>query len=292
MVKERKDSNTLFPNFARELELHPGGYHRTYGRVGLSQAMDWFAKRSINCPQPYLDFLSEIGPGSYFSGGLVLFDVEPGGVLDRATGKLSDAVSADFFACGYDGSTEGCYCLRRNGADSVYWFNWQTGHTQLEQESFRAWIEEAPGKLFNKTVYAGYKRIKDIAGIFRVVEERKRYQIRLLQADKTLVRPPGHEKDLLPRYNRLVCGVRKLEESQLRQLTFTVCRIGSPVGNDNVQYVTAVLPEIVPGEEVKVETYAFDPFNVPFEEIVINYSPEIDLGSPMRVRFAEIKDYL
>jgi hypothetical protein len=47
MVKKlNNEDNTHFPNFARELAEHGGGYHQTNGRVDLSQAMDWFAKRS------------------------------------------------------------------------------------------------------------------------------------------------------------------------------------------------------------------------------------------------------
>jgi len=80
---ELKQMHAHFPNFAHELDEHGGGYHQTYGRVDLSQAMDWFARRSIKCSQAYLDFLSEIGPGEFFSGGLVVLPLEPGGPLAR-----------------------------------------------------------------------------------------------------------------------------------------------------------------------------------------------------------------
>ena len=294
MVKKlNNEDNSHFPNFARELAEHSGGYHQTNGRVDLSQAMDWFARRSIKCSQAYLDFLSEIGPGEFFSGGLVVFPLEPGGPFDRANEKLPNKFRAEFFALGYDGTTEGCYCMSKTGADdAVYWCNWQANQIQVQEESFTKWIEEAPRKLFSKSVYAGYKKIKDIAKVRSVIEDRKRYQVRLLRYDNQLVRPPGHEKDSLPRYNRIVCAVRKLEDSSLRQLTFRVRRTGSSVGNDNVQYVTVSLPETGQGEEVQVEAYVFDPFNVRFQEIIVEYSPDIDLGSPMRARFAEIKDYL
>ena len=289
--KLNNQDNTHFPNFAGELAEHPGGYHQTNGRVDLSQAMDWFAKRSIKCSQAYLDFLSEIGPGEFFSGGLVVFPLEPGGPFDRANEKLPHGFRVEFFAFGYDGTTEGCYCMSKTGADdAIYWCNWQANQIQVLEKSFTTWIEEAPRKLFSKSVYAGYKKIKDIAGVRRVIEDRKRYQVRLLRYDKHLVRQ--HAKDFLPRYNHIVCAVRKLEDSSLRQLTFRVRRTGSSVGNDNVQYVTVSLPDIRRGEEVQVEAYVFDPFNVRFQEIIVEYSPDIDLGSPMHVRFSEIRDYL
>jgi len=288
---ELKQMHTHFPNFAHELGLHGGGYHQTYGRVDLSQAMDWFARRSIKCSQAYLDFLSEIGPGEFFSGGLVVFALEPGDPFDRANEKLPYELRAEFFALGYDGTTEGCYCMSKAGADdAVYWCNWQANQIQVLEERFVTWVEEAPRKLFSKLVYAGYEKIKDIAKVRSVVEDRKRYQVRLLRYDKQLVRQ--HEKDFLPRCNRILCAVRKFEDSSLRQLTFRVRRTGSSVGNHNVEYVTVSLPEIQAGEEVQVEAYVFDPFGVPFQDIVVEYTPYIDLGSPMRVRFAEIRDYL
>jgi hypothetical protein len=71
-----------------------------------------------------------------------------------------------------------------------------------------------------------------------------------------------------------------------------VRRKGSSVGADNVEQVTVSLPYFAAGQEVTVDAFAFDPFNVPFEGIVVDYTADIDLSSPMRSRYAELKPYL
>jgi hypothetical protein len=40
------------------------------------------------------------------------------------------------------------------------------------------------------------------------------------------------------------------------------------------------------------EAFVFDPFNRPFEEIVVQYSPDVAINSASRVHFAELKAYL
>jgi hypothetical protein len=282
-----------FPRFVRELKDHPApGYHTIYGQVDQLTATAWFAQRLVRCPQPYLDFLNDIGSGSFFAGSLVLFSIEsPGSLVDIATNRLPENERARFFAIGYDGTTEGCYCLSRAGIDkAVYWHNWGAKSTHAHGADFVQWIENCPEELFSKTVYAGYKKIRDFASVCGVVRERGHFGVRLLHYDQQLVR--REQKDLLPRYNRIVCGVRKHQTSRLNKLTFKAVRSGSSVGLDNVEYVTIDLPDFPVGEEITVESWVCDPFNVPFRELVIDYSPEIDLSSPMRVRFAELKEYL
>lgn len=284
---------STFPKFADELAVHPGGYHHSYGRVDRSLFAEWFSQRSVQCPRPYLDFLSEIGPGRFFSGGLDLLSVEPGGDLDLWTEKLPSKARAHFFAIGYDGTTEGCYCLRRSVTDdAVYWHNWETGETAQCSPKFFDWIEHSPSKLFNDSAYAGYKKIKSLEQVREIIKQRKAFEVRLLSFDKKLVRPPGKENDFLPRYNRVICGICKRNASDLGQLTFEVRRTGSSVGTDNVQQVTISLPAFAVGQEITVEAFAFDPFNVPFGEIILDYTPEVDLGSPKRARYAELKQYL
>jgi hypothetical protein len=284
--------SATFQRFVCELTEHPGGYHQPYGRTDRSVATEWFVQRSITCLPSYLDFLSEVGPGRYFAGQLELFEVEPGGRVDRMTKEMGDE-SQTYFAIGYDGTTAGCYCLKRSGTEgTVYWCDYEASVIHPYRSSFVDWIEQSPQELFSQSVYAGYKRIKDIDQVNRVIEERRGLEVRLLRFDKHLIRPPKKENDFLPRYHRIVCEVRKNKESSLKQLTFKLRRTGSPVGADNVQYVTIDLPDFAVGQNVTVEAFAFDPFNVPFEGIVVDYSPEIDLGSPTRARFAELKPHL
>jgi hypothetical protein len=144
----------------------------------------------------------------------------------------------------------------REGVDDrVYWHNWETGTTEAYRANFAQWIEDCPDELLNRTAYAGFKKIRDMAGIQRVIRERENFEVRLLSYDKQLVRPPGKEKDFLRRYNRIVCGIRKHGDSWLTCLTLKVCRLGSPVGANNVECVTFPLPEFAAREEVKLATF-------------------------------------
>jgi hypothetical protein len=284
-----------FPRFSRELKDHPGpGYHTIYGQTDRLVAGQWFKERSIQCLPSYLDFLSDVGTGRFFAGSLEVFAaVSSKSPVDAVTSELAEEDRSKFFAIGYDGTTEGCYCLNRESVDDrVYWHNWETGTTEAYRANFVQWIEDCPDELFNRTAYAGFKKIRDMAGIQRVLRERENFEVRLLSYDKQLLRPPGKQKDFLRGYNRIVCGIRKHGDSWLTCLTLKVCRLGSPVGANNVEYVTFPLPEFAAREEVRVEAFVFDPFNVPFREMVIDYSPEVDLKSPMRVSFAELKEYL
>jgi hypothetical protein len=282
-----------FPKFSRELASHQHGYHRPYGRIDRTLALKWFSQRSLVCPESYLDFLCEVGPGKFFSGALTLFAVEPQAELDRWTDQLPAETRADFFAIGYDGTTEGCYCLKSSGNDeALYWHNWETGETALYDPTFLNWIERSPSQLFNETAYSGYKKIKSPEKVHEIIEQRRAFEVSLVAYEKKLVRPPGQEKDFLPRYNRVTCTIRKRSESELKQLTFIVRRTGSAVGADNRQPVTLSLPELGVGEQVTVDVFAFDPFNVRFEDIVLDYTADIDLGSPTRSQYAELRPYL
>jgi hypothetical protein len=282
-----------FPKFSSELAAHPGGYHHGYGRVDRLLATKWFSQRSVHCPSSYLDFLSEIGPGKFFAGGLILFLVDPQGEIDRWTERLPVEIRSHFFVIGYDGTTEGCYCLKSSGTDNaVYWHNWEMGVAEPYGRSFVNWIEQSPSELFNSSVYSGYKKIKNLEKVHEIIEQRRAFDVRLLSFEKKLVRPPGKEKDFLPRYNRVTCAVRKRSETGLNQLTFKIHRKGSSVGADNVQHVTVSLPDFAAGQEVSVDVFAFDPFNVAFEGIVVDYTVDIDLRSPTRSHYAELKPYL
>jgi hypothetical protein len=218
--------------------------------------------------------------------------IPPNG-LATVTNQLSDSERNRFFAIAHDGTTDGCYCLNRLGADeTVYWHGWEIGETALDHSGSAQWIENSPKELFRPNVYAGYKQIRDIAGVRRIVKERAGFEVQLLHDDRELVRPPGEEKDFLPRYHRTVYGVRKLQDSSLRQLSFKVHGAGSPVGIDKVAYVTIDLPNFPVGEQIRVGAFYVRPFNRPFKEIVEHYSPEVDVHSASRVHFAEWKEYL
>jgi hypothetical protein len=184
--------------FARELVEHTGGYHQTYGQVDRADALKWFAQRSLRCPRTYLDFLSEIGPGNYFSGGLVLFEVELGGLVDQVTEKLG-CDGSDYLAIGYDGTTDGYYCMKNSETDeAVYWYDSETKAIGPHHRSFVEWVEECPRTLFSHSVYAGYKRIKDLAQVRRVIRERMSFDVRLLRYDRQTVRPRKKKRTSCP----------------------------------------------------------------------------------------------
>jgi hypothetical protein len=282
-----------FPKFSRELAIHQGGYHRPYGPIDRALALEFFSQRSLVCPDSYLDFVCEIGPGRFFAGSLTLFPIQAQGELDRWTEQLRVEANADFFAIGYDGTTDGCYCLRSLGGDeALYWHGWEAGETALYDSSFANWIEQTPSQLFSEKSYAAYRPIANPEKVQEVIEQRKAFDVSLVNYDKKLVRPPGKEKAFLPRYNRITCAVRKRQESALKQLTFVVRRTGSSVGADNRQHVTITLPEFEVGQQATVEAFVFDPFNVRFEDIVVEYTADIDLASPTRSQYAELKPYL
>jgi hypothetical protein len=286
---------TAFPKFAKELLAHAApGYHRRDGVIGQADAVRWFETRGIHPPNAYLEFLATIGPGRYFAGSLELFAPAPAGSrIDTWTGELPSDVRERLFIFGYGGTTEGDFCLSRTGADdAVYWHSCETGEVEREHDDFVRWIESQPRKLFRESSYAAYRPVRDPAGIAAVVRERSLFRVRLVEFDRKLARPPGHEKDLLSRYHRLRVAVRKAEASALERLTMRVRRLGSRVGADNVTHVALDVAAVPVGVETVVTAWAFDPFNVAFESLEIEFEPEIDLRSPSRTCFVEIRDYV
>ena len=300
-VHQRKIGRTTmtphsFPAFSTELQRHTSpGYHVFAGPISTALAANWFNKLSICCPPSFLEFLQTFGPGRFFGGSLVIFPVDERDTqIEKTTARLPEQDRAQFFAVGYDGTTEGCYCLDRSGQRAaVFWHSFETTRTIVLHPDFRQWIESCPAQLFNENTYAGYRSIRDVAAVHDVIKERGAFDVRLIKVDMTKVRPPGHEADMLPRYHHLILGVQKHRDSWLRNLTVTVLRSGSGVGPQNIEYATINLPDFAAGTETACDdVYVFDAFNLPFQKIEIVHHPEIDLSSKMRVRFEEIKDFL
>ena len=285
----------LFSKFSEELKKHSAaGYHLVTNRYEVDAAREWFAERGITASEEYLDFLQTFGAGRYFGGSLVIFPLDHDDRLSVAseTGRLIEQKCGSHFSFGYNGTTEGCYCLSRSGAPEVSFFTWGARTLQTSDQSFESWVETQPNEWFKEETYKGYKPVKDLAAIQRIEEQRRAFRIRLLKFGKELVRPPGKEKDFLPRYNRVLLGVLKTREVPLQNLTVTIQRIGTGVGKDNRQSLTIAVGETKVGAENRIEGFVFDPFNLPFESIEVEFSPEIDLGTPMRTRFVEIRDFL
>ncbi len=282
--------------FQAELREHSAtGYHWNRITHNLESIARTAEDREWQVPDSYVEFLGTIGAGVYFGGNLVIYPFGAGDaptVLSE-TQKIRALRINDKFVFGYDGTTSGCFCLPMSKIDDrVFWLEWVDGRTSLEAESFFEWIESRPSELFIPKVYAGYKQIKDMDAIAGVTNKRRAFEIELQVYDKYLARPPDKPNDLLPRYNRLTLRIIKTSNVDLDCFTIKCKRTGSPVGNDNVEYVTIDVKGIPAGAAVTREAYLFDPFNLPFESIEIEAGPYIDLSSKMRAKYGEIQSYL
>ena len=288
-----------FEKFRKEISLHSAkGYHKAYGRIDRSQITTHFAVHHWSPPKEYADFLATIGPGRYFAGALVFFPLDRGtenvhSVLE-VTNQLEDVGSKTSLGIGYDGTTEGCYCVskRNQGDKAVYWYSWNDGVTTTVNESFVRFVESAPTELYSEKIYAGFRTPGDTKKIREVIAQRQAFEVRVVSFDMQLTCKPDKPDAFLPRYNRVVLSVTKEAPSNLAKLTIKVLRRGSKIGTDNVEYVTIDVSRLPVGVATAVEAYVFDPFNLPFDKIESAYDPEIDLSDPRRVRFKEIEDYL
>ena len=214
------------------------------------------------------------------------------GPVVGVTSKIAE-YNENLVAIGYDGTTEGFYCLSTNSKDeAVYWFNRPGKSVTLEHTNFYHWIESCPSRLFDAKVYAGYKSIKDMASVMTVIEERRKFMVELLGYRHELVKPPFRPGDGLPRFNLLKLRITKLKESDLGTLTIKFRRVGSKIGDSNIEYVTVDVPDMPVDGTCEVGAYLFDPFNLPFEAIVSCYGPTINLNTNMRVKYKEIVNFL
>jgi hypothetical protein len=290
----------MFSHFKRELRARDAlGYHRSLGPIDPPKGNSWFLRRGWSPNPHYIKFLSEVGPGVYFAGSLVIFPLDAGlgRTVESEANRLQSVGEETLFSFGYDGSTEGVFALPKHEPDDaessgVLWYNYQDRRVSSLGRSFTDWIEEQPTKLFNKKIYDGFRSLSNIEGINRVIDDRSAFSIQLIDFDRSAVRPPGKESDFLPRYHKGTVEIVKHREVCLFWLTFKVLRLGSKVGPDNVEYVSIPVQDIKCGIPTKKEFYVFDPFNMPFENVKIDYNPLIDLGSKMRVKYKEIQDLL
>jgi hypothetical protein len=283
----------MFPEFREEIKSRARtGYHIIYRYE--EDARIKYASRGITVCDDYFSFVNEIGFGSFFNSSFVLFSIDDDeGSVINTTAHLREIGFGDLVAVGYDGTTTGYFCLSFDPSiDRVYWVDVQFKTKEIIADSFQEWIESLPGKLFSDRIFAGFREIRNPEKVMHIILERRKFDVKLLSFDHELVRPPGKEKDMLPRYNRVLLWIRKKEESDLTKLTTIINREGSAVGVDNKQYVTLNVNSIPTGFDQKVETFVFDPFNLPFKSITCHFDYQIDLGSKTRVNYKEIADYL
>ena len=286
----------MFVAFRKELAAHSyGGYHHRDRPVERSVVNTWFREHNLTPPQSYVDFLCEIGPGSYFGGAFVVYPLCHDYLrsVESELARIRKDTDEPVFPVGYDGTTELCYCLETESDDNaVYWFSWEEKTRRLLSNSFETWVDEQPARLFKEKVYAGYKKLGNVDDLVAVMEERSFFKVRLVDFDKQLQRPPDKPNDMLRRYNRVVLEVTKTRPVSISVLTMIIARMGSRLGDLNVEYVTIPVNDISVNVPTIRECYVFDPYNIPFSSVAVRLNPVIDLGSRMRAKFKEISHLL
>jgi len=279
-----------FEKFKKELAAHSlNGYHLINDKK-IERNEELLKNEGLS--SEYVAFHIHIGSGSFYAGSLIIFDFKDDNYFSF-NNQVNDIGIDDFIAIGYDGTTNGCFCIRKyENKNSVYWLYWNDIEPFLISNSFCLWIENSSDQYFNEKIYKGYKTIRDINSVMRVISERAKFDVKLKSFDKELVAHPNEQKKYLKRYNKVIFEVTKKSDTFISDLTVKLFRSGSSVGNDNVEYVTINVAEIQVQKPCLIESYLFDPFNIPFNSIESLYNPNIDLGSPMRIKFKEITNHI
>lgn len=285
-----------FKRFMKELAVHNApGYHAINPKVPIEVLSDWFKNKGWNPHVNYFDFMRDFGPGVYFAGLLTIFDLDDGTALsiNSVTSCINSQGGCDLFAFGYDGTTEGCFCLcTKDESDAVYWWSWENSSRSVVAKSFVAWVESLPLELYSEASYDGYRRLRNVDEIQKIVAQRSAFQVTLVKYDKTLQKPPGQEDDFLPRYNMVELELLKRSPTTIEFLTVIIQRTGSRVKEDNEAYISVPVADIPAGIPTRRTCYVFDPFNCPFESICVVFDPVIDLISDMRTYYKEIRHLL
>jgi hypothetical protein len=281
-------------DFIKEISIHNApGYHEYYKYQENFKSL--LARHGFSVNQKYIDFINTIGFGSFFDGALVFFPIEgQRGSIITETNIIREINIFDYVVIGYNGTTEGYYCLKLDPSDNaIYWIDIQMKLVNLLCIRFDEWINKQPIELFDKKIYSAFKSIRDIKSIHEVIKERGFVDVELLDYDKKLTRPPGNMKDLLPRYNKLTIAIRKNKPTcLLNDLTIEFLRSGSSIGKDNISYITLDITSLPEAKSQVFEAYLFDAFNVSFDSIECHYKPKIELGNKMRINYKEILGFL
>ena len=295
---------TSFPKFMAELKKHSAkGYHSCEGPVDREVFKTWCEAHAVRPPEAYADFMTTIGPGVFFSGYLTIYalssasDRSVESELNEIQTLRNDGIMSSttklVLPIGYDGSTVLSWCVSVEPDDSrVFWLSWEEAKVRVQSKDFIKWIESQPKKLFSEQSYAGYREIRDPAGVQRVIEDRSAISVELIDVNMKLERQPEKPDAFLPRYNRLTLRVTKHRPVSLHELTIPAMRVGSQYGERNVNHFVIPIGDIPVGQPAEVIAYVFDSYAIPFEDIEINYSPFIDTSSPRRTAYKELDQYL
>ncbi len=275
---------SFITNALNEIKKHNApGYHVVLGHFN----QDDFYRLDFPISEDYKKFVCEIGYGDFFGAQLRLFGPKDKIMKDGPFVRtVTDELAERLLVIGNNGTTEGDFCLTERG--NLVWLFSHDLLVRAEGNSFASWVEKVFKDTFNSKAYSFYTSIKDQGGVYSVISERKKFFVKLFAYDKKLVKEPGNEKAVLPRYNKLTFLIERKEESCLNFYTVKCKRIGSIYGDSNVEYVSIPLDINIQLYEV----YLFDPFNVEFQDIQVDCTPDIDLSSKMRVKYKELSDFL
>lgn len=273
-----------FEKFNLELTLH--------NAVGYHQIFKLKDKNLVFNNAAYFIFLIEIGYGNFFDGNLII--IEPSSSKFMEILEIFNSYDIkNLIPVAFDGSTEGVYCIENSEDSKVFWFNWGEGKKYVKSKDFFSWIEEMPSKLFDKETYKAFKSIKDLNKINFIINERKKFDVQFISFEKRLSNSPSQSDMLfLKRYNKVIVKITKNEDTDLNYLTIKFLRECSKMGPNNLQFLSLQIANLKKGESKTFEEFLFDPFNLPFDSIILLHTSEIDLKSPLRVRYKEIIDFI
>ena|SRR6266487_4016807 len=105
--------------------------------------------------------------------------------------------------------------------------------------------------------------------------------IEILKTDLRLYKL--HDKDFLPRYNKVLVKIHNRTNYIIDNLLLRIERIGSVIGKDNFDVLPIKTYKLLINEIGKYELMIFDPFNERFDSITITVADEIDWQKRIKV---------
>jgi hypothetical protein len=145
---------TLFKQFKEEIKRHgEGGYHSINPALADRGLWDELNK-GLNTA--YTEFLTQIGTGNFYAENLQLFAIGYKR-FKQYNSYPQEAGYTDYIAIGYDGTTEGCFWLKKDSSDtSVHWFNYPAQEVSMLYKDFTNWIEHTPQEMLNENAFKAY----------------------------------------------------------------------------------------------------------------------------------------
>jgi len=276
-----------FKRFSSELKRHSRGkYHILEGPIKNDTIVRYFESLDIKPISDYLEFLNKIGPGSFFGGSIQIFPLMGNEKTIRTLNEVIELFHPELLGIGTDGTTEGCFCIERNGnSEKVYDVSRFDGGCKTVSDCFCTWIEELPNQFTEDDFLLYAPKSENVVDF--IEGERKKFNVSIDSFDLKRVREPNDTEGFLSSFNRVTFVVEKLDECIFKKLTVKVWRKGSSLGDKNWFHAHVDITDLEIGSPKKITTYVFDPYCLPFREIEVNYKAEID--KDMQGAYCEFK---